>query len=128
MAMLVIGDVYTGLDRARAMSKISISFAFGSVFARVIGGGLAMLGWNYAFLFYTLSLPFAIVIITLLPDTKVQMETGDPWGDGGVSECSGGGDGGGGKTGAGGGQYPNENGCTDAGIYYGGPVFGSAEL
>ena len=77
MAMLVIGDVYTGLDRVRAMSKISISFAFGSVFAPVIGGGLAMLGWNYAFLFYTLSLPFAIVIITLLPETKVQIETGD---------------------------------------------------
>jgi predicted MFS family arabinose efflux permease len=77
MAMLVIGDVYTGLDRVAAMSKISISFALGSIFAPVIGGGLAMLGWNYAFLFYALSLPFAIVVITLLPETKVQTDTGD---------------------------------------------------
>lgn len=77
MAMLVIGDVYTGLDRVAAMSKISISFALGSVFAPVIGGGLAMLGWNYAFLFYALSLPFAIIVITLLPETKARTDTGD---------------------------------------------------
>ena len=38
LAMLVIGDVYTGLDRVAAMSKISITFALGSVFAPVIGG------------------------------------------------------------------------------------------
>ena len=80
MAMLVIGDVYTGLDRVAAMSKISISFALGSVFAPVIGGGLAMLGWNYAFLFYALSLPFAIVVITLLPETKGPTGTGDHMG------------------------------------------------
>lgn len=39
-----------------------------------------------------------------------------------------GGDGGRGEAGAGEGQYPDENGCTDAGIYFGGSLFGSAEL
>jgi len=39
-----------------------------------------------------------------------------------------GGGGGSGETGTGEGQYPNENGCTDAGIYHGGSLFGSAEL
>lgn len=75
MAMLVIGDVFTGLDRVAAMSRISIAFALGMVFAPVIGGGLAMLGWNYAFLFFTLSLPFAIIMTILLPETKVRTDT-----------------------------------------------------
>jgi predicted MFS family arabinose efflux permease len=77
MAMLVIGDVYTGFDRVSAMSKISISFALGSIFAPVIGGSLALLGWNYAFLFYALSLPFALIVILSLPETKVQTDTRD---------------------------------------------------
>lgn len=75
LAMLVIGDVYTGLDRVAAMSKISITFALGSVFAPVIGGGLALLGWNYAFLFYALSLPFAVLVILFLPETRVPAAT-----------------------------------------------------
>jgi len=60
-----------------ATSKIGISFALGSVFAPVIGGGLAMLGWNYAFLFYALSLPFAIIVILLLPETKARTDPGE---------------------------------------------------
>jgi Arabinose efflux permease len=72
LAMLVIGDVYTGLDRVAAMSKISITFALGSVFAPVIGGGLAVFGWNYAFLFFALSLPFAVLVVLFLPETRDQ--------------------------------------------------------
>lgn len=75
LAMLVIGDVYTGLDRVAAISKISITFALGSVFAPVIGGGLAVFGWNYAFLFFALSLPFAVLVILFLPETRVPAAT-----------------------------------------------------
>nr|WP_319538222.1 MFS transporter [uncultured Methanospirillum sp.] len=74
LAMLIIGDVYTGIDCVGAMSKISISFALGSVFAPIIGGGLATLGWNYAFLFYAISLPFALVVMIILPETRKQKE------------------------------------------------------
>ena len=74
LAMLIIGDVYTGIDCVGAMSKISISFALGSVFAPIIGGGLATFGWNYAFLFYALSLPFALVVMMILPETRKQKE------------------------------------------------------
>jgi MFS transporter, ACDE family, multidrug resistance protein len=77
LAMLIIGDVYTGIDRVGAMSKISIAFAMGSIFAPIIGGGLATIGWNYAFLFYALSLPFAVVVMTILPETRVQKDKGD---------------------------------------------------
>lgn len=74
LAMLIIGDVYTGIDCVGAMSKISISFALGSIFAPIIGGGLAILGWNYAFLFYAMSLPFALVVMIILPETRKQNE------------------------------------------------------
>jgi len=74
LAMLIIGDVYTGIDCVGAMSKISISFALGSVFAPIIGGGLATLGWNYAFLFYAISLPFALVVMIILPETRKHQE------------------------------------------------------
>ena len=74
LAMLIIGDVYTGVDCVGAISKISISFAMGSIFAPIIGGGLATFGWNYAFLFYALSLPFAVVVMTFLPETRIQKD------------------------------------------------------
>lgn len=70
LVMLVIGDVYTGLDRVHSMGRISMAIAIGSVTAPLIGGGLATIGWNYPFLFYVLSLPFALLVLLLLPETK----------------------------------------------------------
>jgi hypothetical protein len=35
------------------------------------------LGWNYPFLFYALSLPFAFVVLTSLPETRVQRSNDD---------------------------------------------------
>ncbi|WP_292370296.1 MFS transporter [Methanoregula sp. UBA64] len=87
LAMLVIGDVYSGLDRVAAMSKISITFALGSVFAPVIGGGLAIFGWNYAFLFFALSLPFAVLVILYLPETRNQAAVVHHEGMGGALKC-----------------------------------------
>jgi len=87
LAMLVIGDVYAGLDRVAAMSKISITFALGSVFAPVIGGGLALFGWNYAFLFFALSLPFAVLVVLFLPETRDQAAVVRHEGMGGALKC-----------------------------------------
>jgi len=87
LAMLVIGDVYTGLDRVAAMSKISITFALGSVFAPVIGGGLAVFGWNYPFLFFALSLPFAVLVILFLPETRDQAAVVHHEGMAGALKC-----------------------------------------
>lgn len=70
LIMLVIGDVYEGLDRVQSMGRISMAIAIGSVTAPLIGGGLATVGWNYPFLFYVLSLPFALLVWVLLPETK----------------------------------------------------------
>jgi predicted MFS family arabinose efflux permease len=76
-AMLIIGDVYKGLESVHAMSKVSMAIAIGSISAPLIGGGLSIWGWNYPFLFYALSLPFAFVVMTFLPETRVQKKNSD---------------------------------------------------
>ncbi|MDY0387302.1 MAG: MFS transporter [Methanolobus sp.] len=76
LTMMIIGDVYKGHESIHAMSRVSIAFAIGSVSAPLIGGGLAILGWNYPFLFYALSLPFAFLVMMFLPETKVQKKNG----------------------------------------------------
>ena len=61
LAMLIAADVYKGRESLHAMSRVSMAIAIGPVSAPLIGGGLASLGWNYPFLFYVLSLPFAFI-------------------------------------------------------------------
>lgn len=75
LVMLVVADVYKGHESLHAMSRVSMALAIGSVSAPLIGGGLASFGWNYPFLFYALSLPFAFVVLTSLPETRVQKDS-----------------------------------------------------
>jgi len=77
LVMLVVADVYKGHESFHAMSRVSMALAIGSVSAPLIGGGLASFGWNYPFLFYALSLPFAFVVLTFLPETRVQRDSDD---------------------------------------------------
>jgi predicted MFS family arabinose efflux permease len=77
LTMLVIADVYKGHESLHAMSMVSMALAIGSVSAPLIGGVLASFGWNYPFLFYTLSLPFAFVVLTSLPETRIQSNNDD---------------------------------------------------
>jgi predicted MFS family arabinose efflux permease len=77
LVMLVVADVYRGYESLHAMSRVSMALAIGSVSAPLIGGGLASFGWNYPFLFYALSLPFAFVVLTFLPETRVQKNNDD---------------------------------------------------
>ncbi|WAI01101.1 MFS transporter [Methanogenium organophilum] len=76
LALMIIGEVYEGHDSVMAISRISMSIAIGAVSAPLIGGSLAMLGWNYPFLFYALSLPFAVLILVFLPETSSDRKTG----------------------------------------------------
>ena len=77
LTMLIIADVYKGHESLHAMSRVGIALAIGSVSAPLIGGILASLGWNYPFLFYALSLPFAFVVLTSLPETRIQRSNDD---------------------------------------------------
>ncbi|MDD1723987.1 MAG: MFS transporter [Methanospirillum sp.] len=75
LAFLVIGDVYKGFESVKAISNMSISLAVGAITAPLIGGFLADLGWNYPFLFYALSIPFAVAVIFSLPETRGSQES-----------------------------------------------------
>jgi len=70
LSLLIIGDVFKGSECAKPVSRVSISLALGAVLAPLIGGGLALIGWNYPFLFYALSIPFALAVIVMLPETR----------------------------------------------------------
>ncbi|MCC4767395.1 MFS transporter [Methanosarcina sp. DH1] len=77
LTMLVIRDVYKGHERLYATSKVSTALAIGSISGPLIGGGLASIDWNYPFLFYALSLPFAFVVMFFFPETKIVKKDND---------------------------------------------------
>ncbi len=70
IAMTMIGELYTGLDRVNAMGKMSMTTGIGAVSAPLIGGTLAAYGWNVPFLFYGLTVPLAVVAAFVLPETN----------------------------------------------------------
>ena len=72
LALLIIGDVYRGNESLRPVSAISMSFAIGAITVPLIGGYLALPGWNRPFLFYALALPFALAVLAWLPETKTE--------------------------------------------------------
>lgn len=72
LALLIIGDVYKGSESLRPVSTISMSFAIGAITVPLIGGYLAVPGWNWPFLFYALALPFALAVQIGLPETRTK--------------------------------------------------------
>lgn len=70
VVMTMIGELYEGLERVHAMGRMSMTTAVGSVSAPLIGGTLAVLGWNYPFLFYGLTIPLALAAFFVLPETN----------------------------------------------------------
>ena len=77
LALLIVSDLFSGLDRVKPISNVSMSLAIGAISAPLIGGGLAMINWNYPFLFYALSLPFALLVLVYLPETRNQQQGGN---------------------------------------------------
>lgn len=71
IVMTMIGELYSGLDRVDAMGKMSMTTGIGGVSAPLIGGLMAVYGWNVPFLFYGLTIPLAIVALLLLPETNM---------------------------------------------------------
>lgn len=71
IAMTMIGELYEGLDRVHAMGRISITTSLGAISAPLIGGSMAVVSWNYPFLFYALTIPLAIFVMFILPETNL---------------------------------------------------------
>lgn len=66
LATTVIGDLYAGLARATAMGYNASVLSIGTASYPLLGGGLAVFGWNFPFLLPLLALPVGILVITTL--------------------------------------------------------------
>jgi len=71
IVMTMIGELYSGLDRVNAMGIMSMTTGLGGVSAPLIGGAMALYGWNVPFLFYFLTVPLAIIAVLELPETNL---------------------------------------------------------
>ena len=70
LGRLLIGDLYSGHERVHATSRVGMTSAIGLVSFPVLGGLMALKGWNFPFLFYGLVLPLAVFAAVLLPGGK----------------------------------------------------------
>ncbi len=59
----LIGDLYSGRERSTAMGYNASVLALGTAIFPAIGGGLAMLGWNWPFLLPLLAIPLGLAIM-----------------------------------------------------------------
>ncbi len=62
MALILIGDLYSGTEKADAMGKLSSVRSGGGMVAPLLGGGLASLSWSFPFFVYILSIPLAGIL------------------------------------------------------------------
>ena len=58
----LIGDIFTGEEKARVMGYISGSISVGTALFPVVGGVLAVFGWYYPFLLPSLALVVAVLV------------------------------------------------------------------
>jgi len=62
MALILIGDMYSGDQKASAMGSLSSTRSAGGIIAPLLGGSLASLDWRFAFFVYTASIPLALIL------------------------------------------------------------------
>ncbi len=58
----VIGDIYSGRERTRALGYNASILSIGTAAYPSIGGALALLGWNYPFLLHLVGIPVALLV------------------------------------------------------------------
>ncbi len=69
----LIGDLYTGPDRAQAMGYNASVLSVGTGWWAALGGGLAALGWYFPFFLPLLAVPVGLAVLFLLdnPEPRV---------------------------------------------------------
>ena len=70
----LIGDLFTGRDRVSAMGYNASVLSIGTASYPAIGGGLAMLGWNFPFFFPLLAIPLGLWVIFSLNNPEPRQE------------------------------------------------------
>ncbi|HCJ11110.1 MAG TPA: MFS transporter [Clostridiales bacterium] len=62
LSTTLIGDLWEGPARARAMGLNASVLSLGTAVYPLVGGGLAVVGWNWPFLLPWLALPFGVIV------------------------------------------------------------------
>jgi len=71
----LIGDLFTGHRRTEAMALNTTVMYLGYIVYPLLGGALASLAWNYAFLPYLLAIPLGIIALVFLRSPEPQSQT-----------------------------------------------------
>jgi len=70
----IIGDLYSGRERAAAMGYNASVLSFGTAAYPAIGGALTMIGWYYPFALPLLAIPLGFIVIYYLKNPEPKME------------------------------------------------------
>jgi MFS family permease len=70
IAMTLIGDLFDGKERVRAMGVLSATTGVGSAAAPFLGGMLAGITWRIPFFLYLLTIPLAVLVLLVIPIQK----------------------------------------------------------
>jgi len=68
----LIGDIFTGTDRATAMGYNASILTVGTAAYPLIGGSLAMIGWNFPFYFPLMAVPLGITVTLFLKNPLIK--------------------------------------------------------
>ncbi len=72
LATTLIGDLFSGQDRAAAMGLNASVLSIGTATYPAIGGALALLGWHYPFALAGLAFPVALLVWLFLKNPEPQ--------------------------------------------------------
>ncbi|MBD3224656.1 MAG: MFS transporter [Caldithrix sp.] len=70
----LIGDMYTGSDRLQAMGYNASILSIGTASYPVLGGALAVLGWNFPFILPLAAVPLAVIVLCTLKNPEPDNE------------------------------------------------------
>jgi len=66
----IIGDLYTGTQRVKAMGLNASVLSVGTASYPLIGGTLGLLGWNYPFALPVIAIPIGLLVLTMLKNPE----------------------------------------------------------
>ncbi len=72
----IISDLYSGRKRVEAMGLNASALSIGTASYPVIGGALALLGWNYPFALSIIALPIGILVLIALKNPEPKNSQG----------------------------------------------------
>lgn len=70
----ILGDLYKGLRRTTAMGYNASVLSIGTAVYPAIGGGLAVISWNYPFLLSFLAIPVGLLVLYSLDNPEPQLK------------------------------------------------------